>query len=80
MTQGNGSQLGSLALKATHKQTGEILCQCSCTAFTANQHFATAGDTSHERLHASIQGLGQGFGRLVLQIGAVDEVLLNAQV
>jgi hypothetical protein len=80
MAQGDRCQFGPLALKSTHKQTGEILCQCGRTAFTANQYFATTGDAGHKGLHASIQWLGQGFSRLILQVGAVDEMLLNAQV
>ena len=46
--------------------------------FRPFRHLAAAGDTGQNGLHSGGDGLTQRLGGLVLQVGAVDKVLLNA--
>jgi hypothetical protein len=80
VTQCNGRQFRALTLKAAHKQTGEILRQSCRATLATHQDFAATGHTGHQRLNTGVQGFGQCFGSLILQVGTVDEMLLNAQV
>ena len=71
-------QLGPLALEAADELGGEMLGIGSRAAVAAGQHLAAAGDAADHRLHRVGDRLAEHFGRLVLQVGAVDEVLLDA--
>jgi hypothetical protein len=47
-------------------------------AIAAGQHLAAAGDAGQDGLHRRSDGLAQRLRGLVLQVGTVDEVLLDA--
>jgi hypothetical protein len=47
------------------------------TAVAAGQDLATAGNAGQHRLHGRRDRLAQGLRGLVLEVGAVDEMLLD---
>ena len=49
-------------------------------ALTERKQLAATGHAGQHGLHRRVHRLGQTLGQLVLQVGTVDEVLLNAQV
>src|SRR5207237_1404092 len=68
----------TLALEAADELRREVLrIGCGATV-AAREHLASAGDACEHGLHRVGDGLAQGLRRLVLQVGALDEVLLYA--
>jgi hypothetical protein len=49
-------------------------------ALSSREHLAATGHASQNGLNSRINRLGQTIGHLVMQIGTVNEMLLNAQV
>ncbi len=47
------------------------------TTISASQHFAATGNTRQQRLNRLRDGFAQDLCRLVFQVGAVDEMLLD---
>ena len=78
--QGQRGQARALALKAPHQQAAEVLRQRHGGPQPGHQHLAAAGHTGQQGLHGRIQRFGQRLRDLVLQVGAVDEMLLNPQL
>ena len=57
---------------------GEMLRVRGRAAVAAGQHFAAIGDTGQDGLHRRGNGFAQDLRRLVLEVGAVDEMLFDA--
>ena len=76
--QRNRTQLGALTLVAAHKLGREMLRVCRRAAIAARQHLAATGHTGQHGLYRLSDRLAKRLGRLVLQVGTVNKVLLNA--
>jgi 16S rRNA (cytidine1402-2'-O)-methyltransferase len=74
----DGAELGPLALEAADELGREMLRVGGRAAIAAGQHLAAAGDASQDGLHRlAAMGLLSTCAGLVLQVGTVDEVLLD---
>ena len=73
-----GGQLGTFAFKARHTKGGKLLRLSGGRAIATGQHLAAAGHAGQHGLYGSGNGVAQGLRGLVLQVGAVDEMLLDA--
>ena len=71
-------QAGPLALEAADELRGEMLGVGGRAAVAAGEHLAAAGDAADQRADRVGDRLGEDFGRRVLEVGAVEELLLNA--
>ena len=69
---------GALALEAADELGGEVLGIGGRAAVAAGEHLAAAGDAADERADGIGDRLAEKFGRRVLQVGAVEELLLDA--
>ena len=75
--QRNGGQFGALALEARHTAGGKLLGIGGRRAVAAGQDLAPAGDAGQQGLHGIGNRAPQGLRRLVFQVSAVDEMLLD---
>ena len=76
--QRDGAEFGPLALEAADELGGEVLRVGGRAAVAAGQHLAAAGDAGQHAPARRGDGLAERLRGLVLQVGAVDEVLLDA--
>jgi hypothetical protein len=67
-----------LALVVSDKGGRKQLCQCARPPIAASQDFSAARDADQNRLNSRRHGLAQNLRGLVLQVGAIDELLFNA--
>lgn len=70
------SKLGPFTLETTDKMRGELLGQNARDARATGQNLAAAGDARKHCLHGLREGLAEHRSGLVLEVCAVDEVLL----
>ena len=76
--QRHGSQLGAFALKPTDAESRKLLCMRHRRAVAASQNLAATGNAGQYGLHRIGDRFAKGLRGLVFQVGAVDEVLLDA--
>ena len=76
--QRHGRQARAFAFEAAHEGGAEMLCQRRAAAQPADEHFAAGGDAADQRLRGIGDRPGQAFCGLVLEVSAVEKLLLDA--
>ena len=71
-------EFGTVALEPRHAQRCEHLRVGDGRARAAGQDLAATGDAGQHGLHCGCDRLAQRLGGLILQVGTVDEMLLDS--
>ncbi len=75
--EGDGGQFGALALEAADQFRGQMLTVGGRSAVAADQNLVPIRHRRRQHIDGARDRPGQRLGRLVLQIGAVEKMLLD---